>query len=272
MLRAPSPIKPCALSPLAYERGMAGIPRFSPSAAWDDVGAALRGETRLLAAIAGVFFLLPTVLLGLVMPNMEAVTSFAEMFALVRPHLHWLLLASLVQYVGQLAIMVLLLSRERPTVGAAIGEGFRLLPFYFLLTVCTNIAIGLGLLLLIVPGLWLLARLSASGPVLVAESARWPFPAIARSFALTKGSALRIFAFLFIVGVIYLLISLVARFVLGALFGAVGLGMADGETGAALLAILLGVVSAAGITIFTLMGVAIYRQLAAEPRAARVFG
>lgn len=251
---------------------MATTPRFSPSAAWDEVGAILRGETRLLIAIAGVFFLLPTVLLGLVMPDMEAVTSFTEMFALLRPHLHWLLLASLVQYIGQLAIMVLLLSPERSTVGAAIGEGFRLLPYYFLLTVCANIAIGLGLLLLIVPGLWLLARLSASGPVLVAEPARWPFPVIARSFALTRGSALRIFAFLFIVGVIYLLISLVARFVLGALFGAVGLGMGEAEAGATLLSILLGIVNAAGITVFTLMGVAIYRQLAAEPRAERVFG
>ncbi|MBC7986087.1 MAG: hypothetical protein H7X93_05375 [Sphingomonadaceae bacterium] len=250
---------------------MATRPAFSPSAAWDEVNATLRAELRLLVAIAGAFFLLPAVLVDYIVPDPEGLTSFAQLVEAVRPHLHWFLLLSLVQYIGQLAILALILSPERLTVGGAIGRGFQLLPFYFLLSICTNVLTGLGLLLLIVPGLWLIARLSATGPVLVAEGARWPFPVIARGFALTKGNALPIFAFLFIVAMIYLLISVVVSLVFGAALGMAGLGMTEREAGATILSILGGIVSAAGATIFTLMSIAIYRQLGGEPRAARVF-
>lgn len=251
---------------------MASAPRFSPSAAWDEVSAILRREMRLLVAIAGVFFLLPAVLLDQVTPDMTGVTSFPQIFEALRPHLHWFLLVSLVQYVGQLAIFVLILAPGGLTVGGAIGRGFQLLPYYFLLSICTNIMTFAGLLLFIVPGLWLIARLAPSGAALVAEEHRWPFPVIARSFALTRGNALPIFAFLLIVALVYLLISVVVTFVFGAALGLAGLGMAAGQPGMTLLSILSGIVSATGTTIFTLMAVAIYRQLAADARLGRVFG
>ena len=118
----------------------------------------------------------------------------------------------------------------------------------------------------------LIARLAPSGAALVAEEHRWPFPVIARSFALTRGNALPIFAFLLIVALVYLLISVVVTFVFGAALGLAGLGMAAGQPGATLLSILSGIVSATGTTIFTLMAVAIYRQLATDARLGRVFG
>lgn len=250
---------------------MASRPSFSPSAAWDEVSHILRGQTRLLAAIAGVFFLLPAVLVNLHGPAFGTAASLEEAFALARPYVPILLLSTLVQYVGQLAIWSLILSPDRPTVGGAIGRGLALLPLYFLLILVSNLLIVFGLLLLVLPGLYLLARLAPVGAAFVAEKGRWPFPAIARSFELTKSNALPIFAFLVIVGLIYLVVMIVASLVFGALLALLGLAMESGEIGAALLAIFSGVVNAAGTTIFTLMAIAIYRQLTDESRVEKIF-
>lgn len=78
---------------------------------------------------------------------------------------------------------------------------------------------------------------------------------------MTKSNALPIFAFLLIVVITFLLISLAVSYVIGTLFVIVGLEMAAGETGSTLLVFVTGIVSAAGTTIFALMQVAIYRQL-----------
>lgn len=248
---------------------MAERPSFSPSNAWDEVSRMLRAETRLIVPIAGVFFLLPAALVDLFGPSYSSASTLAEAMAIVRPYLPALFVSVLVQYVGQLAIFSLMLSPERPTVGGAIARGFALLPFYVLVMLVSNLMLAVGFLLLILPGLYLLARLAPLSAVFVAEDRRWPFPAIARSFEITKGNALPIFGFLLIVGLIYIVLVLAASFVLGAIFGVAGFGMERGEAGATTLAFIGAVISAAGTTVFTLMAVAIYRQLAGEARVER---
>jgi hypothetical protein len=250
---------------------MADQHRFSPSAGWDEVRQILGREIQLLVALAGVFFLLPGLALSFLLPTPENVTSIDQIVALVRPYLPLILLISLVQMVGQLAIWTLLLSADRPTVGEAIKAALYFLPFFFLINLVANIIVALGLIVFILPGLYLWARLAPVGAVAVAEQHRSPITAIQRSFAVTKANALPVFAFLLIVLVVFLIISMVVSLVFGTAFALAGLDMGPGGTGAALLAVVSGIVSAAGSTVFTLMQLVIYRQLTGVP-SPQVFG
>lgn len=68
----------------------------------------------------------------------------------------------------------------------ALGSAFKKLPKFFVLSVISSLMIGIGFLLLIVPGLYLLGRLSLSGMVMFAEDLG-PIASVKRSMTLTKG-------------------------------------------------------------------------------------
>lgn len=218
-------------------------------------------ELQLLVAIAGVFFLLPGLVLSFTMPAIDDISSLEAIFATIRPYLPLIILVSVVQMAGQLAIWTLLMAAEKPTVGEAIKTALLFLPFYFVINVLANIIVGAGLLLFIVPGVYLALRLAPIGVIAITEGIRNPITAIQRSFAVTRGNALPIFAFLLIVFVVFLIISFAVSLVFGTLFALAGLELGPGGLGASLLAVISGIVSAAGTIIFTLMQVTIYRQL-----------
>lgn len=221
----------------------------------------LGSDMALLVAIAGVFFLLPGLILSFRLPPIEDVSNFGAVAAVLRPYLPLIFLISLIQMAGQLAIWSLVMASGRLTVGEAIKAALLFLPFYFVINLASNIIIGLGLLLFILPGLYLATRLAPIGVIAIAENIRNPLVAIRRSFSVTTGNALPIFAFLLIVGIVFLLISVVCSIVFGSVFALLGFDMAVGGAGAALLAVVSGLISAAGTTVFTLMAVSIYRQL-----------
>ena len=61
--------------------GMADTLRFSPSAGWDEVRHMLGSNMQLLVAIAGVFFLLPGLVLSFTMPAITDISSLAAIAA-----------------------------------------------------------------------------------------------------------------------------------------------------------------------------------------------
>lgn len=249
---------------------MTDTKRFSPSAGWDEVRQLLGRDMALLVAIAGVFFLLPGLILSFRLPPIEDISSLSAVAAVLRPYLLLIFLISLIQMAGQLAIWSLVMASGRLTVGEAIKAALLFLPFYFLINLASNVIIGLGLLLFILPGIYLATRLAPIGVIAISENIRNPLVAIRRSFSITTGNAFPIFAFLLIVGIVFLLISMVCSIVFGSILALLGLDMVVGGTGAALLAVVSGLVSAAGTTVFTLMPVAIYRQLT-DAQASQVF-
>jgi hypothetical protein len=89
----------------------------------------------------------------------------------------------------------------------------------------TGLAIGLGLLLLIIPGLILITIWAVVAPVVVIER-RSPIQALGRSRELVRGNGLRVFGVI----VVALILQAVAGQVIGAIFGAID----DGVVGAAL--------------------------------------
>jgi len=236
---------------------------FSYDRVWADVIAMIRTNAALLATLAGVFVFLPALALGMYAPmpappgggdGSEGMRFLVDYY---RANLPLLVLVNIIGTFGQAAILSLLLDQDRPTVGEALGSCARLLPIYFVLTIITNFAVVIGLFLFLVPGIYLLGRLSIAGPVMIAERVGSPIEAIRRGWTYTKGLGWRIAGLAMLVGIVAWIAVSAASSVLAVLAGlllptgsrVIARAFADALGGAAL-AVLIAVLVAA-----------IYRQL-----------
>jgi hypothetical protein len=238
--------------------------KFSYSAVWDDTVALLRAHAPLIAALAGVFIFLPALLVGHFLPQPEPVAGAeaGEMWRLLGEYFtvnwHWLLLQSLVNTIGTIAILILVFARQGTSVGGAISAAVLLLPFYFLASLLSGLAIGIGLLLLIVPGLYLFGRLAPLAPVVVAENRRNPIDAIARTFAVTRGKGWAVLGLVILVVIPGVIAMMVANMIFGFVFR-----LAAGQELGALLSLIVNSATATALTIvLLLLYAAIYRALA----------
>ncbi|WP_414903217.1 hypothetical protein ACMT1E_07725 [Sphingomonas flavalba] len=231
--------------------------RLDTGKAWNDAVALGRNHAELLLAIAGMFLLLPALLLELFAP-MPAGGALAErLTAYMELHGGKLFLAALVTSYGQATIFALLLDANRPTVAEALREGLRRLPWFVVL----NLLVGMiwlgGFLLFIIPGLYLVGRLALAQPALVSGRLSDPMEALRRAWRLSDGNGWRILALLALVRVLGTLIVTAAVWTLGA----VVLLLAKGPVAAFLLALVDASFGAAVSVVLLLVDAAIFRQL-----------
>lgn len=169
-----------------------------------DAWALFRRERDLLLRVAGPFLFLPALALHLLLPAVPPLPASLGDEAAVRVWLDafsawasanapWYLLAELAAIVGSGVITALLVDRTRPDVGAALRLVGRLLPRLVLASILVAIPVGLGLWLLILPGLYVQARLLAVVPVLVVERPVGAARSLARSLRLTRRTQLALF-------------------------------------------------------------------------------
>src|SRR5512139_3506758 len=106
-----------------------GSMKFDGNAAWKQACAAISANREVVLALAGVFFLLPSLAFSLFMPQPEprAGLDEKELLALMQSYYvsawPWLTGVLIVQGIGTLAVLTLFTDRSRPTVGAAIRLG-----------------------------------------------------------------------------------------------------------------------------------------------------
>ena len=111
----------------------------------------------------------------------------------------------------------------RPTIGGIWSRMARILPALLLTELITLFAVGLGTLLLVIPGILFYVWFSLSAQAVAMENFRY-FSALGRSRRLVKGSWWRVFGILIVIGLVVGIASnLVETFVL-ALLGALGIG------------------------------------------------
>jgi hypothetical protein len=239
---------------------------FSYSDVWDDTVRMFRAHASLIAAVAGVFIFLPALLTSyfLPQPQGEQQQMMANMIAYVQANAHWLMLGRLFGMVGTIAIL-LLLFRNGVTVGGAIGSAFSLVLFYFVTTLLSGLLVGLGLLLLLVPGLYLLGRLTPVGVVVVAEGQRNPIEALRRSFDLTRGRGWSVLGLVLLVAIA----GFVAVAATVAVFGALFLLIAGQDIGGLLVLILNAFAGTILEVVLILLFAAIYRALVPARSGAR---
>ncbi len=160
-----------------------------------------RRDREVIVAIAGIFFFLPALAVALltdisVAPAQgDVVDQSAQLNALlaqVMANAHWLVLQALAELAGVTTLLALLLDPARPTVGTALRTTVRRLPVLAGAALLVNVAQGIGLLLLILPALYVIGRSFLVLPVLVAEPERRFGDAMAHAIALTKGRVLQL--------------------------------------------------------------------------------
>jgi hypothetical protein len=241
------------------------VAKFTQNEVWADTLRLTRAHWAALFAIAGAFNFLPTLLINHFFPMPEPAPG-ADLQTMLRAIIDYyrdnalaLVLQSFVVMVGSAAMFRLVFARSG-TVGGALVFALLLLPVYSILVVLTNLAVGAGFALFIVPGIYLWGRLLPAAPAMVAEERRNPVDALKRGFALSAGHGWLIVA-------VYLLIAIpgsIVAILLGQLSGILFILAAGQETGTFLATIVLCAGSAAVTALLTMLTAAIYRALAPQ--------
>ncbi len=99
----------------------------------------------------------------------------------------WYVLADAIGLFGLATLAVLLADRARPDVRGALSRAARLFLRFALASFLVAFPVGLGLWLLVLPGLYAQARLIAVLPALAAEQPLGAARSLGRSFAITRG-------------------------------------------------------------------------------------
>ncbi|AKM09013.1 hypothetical protein [Croceicoccus naphthovorans] len=258
-------------------------PRFDAGKAWNRAMALVKANKDLLLVVAGLFFFIPQMLMTILVPQPDAGLEgeAAAQAALDIFGTWWplILIAMVVQMLGMLAIMVVLLDLRRPTVREGIRAALKALPAYFAATLILGAGVGLFALLILVPimlaagqtgaalaiipiiaiAIWVNVRTLPLGPVVAAERITNPFDALQRSWRLTLANGPRI---LMLVG-LFLIAALVVSIVATAVPGSILIAVLGQETGGGIVGVIEALVSAVLMTMWTVLLVASYRQLAA---------
>lgn len=237
--------------------GGADDPPLSVAALWRDTVAVAQRNAELIILLAAAFYFLPQLVASELQPLVGATAQ--------RPSLPLILGVALVGLVAQGAITQVALDDllgVRRTLGEAVGRAARRLPQLFAANLAAGVAIGLGLVALIAPGLWLLGRLSPVTPVVMAEE-RDLVAGLERSWALTDGRAWPAAVYMLLLVVLLLSLLFTGALVAAALQAvatiAGGEGLARFLTGVAMAAV------AAGAASFLHVAQAVlYRHLLAE--------
>lgn len=261
--------------------------KFNLDTAWKDATGLLSRNLGLLSVIAGVFFFLPYAGITIALPEMG---NLAKAQASGNPEIimaavtdlyvqYWwvFLTLAVIQGIGFLAMLALVRRRANPTVGEALATGARAIPSYIavqlmqtgLIVIVAVLLVGLGavtgLQLLAALGgviagvviLFLVTKLSLVAAVIAIEGDLNPVRAMQRSWSLTRGNSVRLFAFYALLVVAFLVLSAVISLVLGLVFALFG-------EEAALLgeAIVSGFVNAAMIVVMVCVLAAVHTQFA----------
>ncbi|MFC4293771.1 glycerophosphoryl diester phosphodiesterase membrane domain-containing protein [Novosphingobium tardum] len=257
--------------------------RLDSNAAWKEATGLVGRSRELMFALAGVFFLLPSLALAVLVgepelaPGADRDQMMAAMSEFYGRAWWMMLIAAVFQVVGMLAVLTLMRDRTRPTVADAIRSGAGgLLPYMIaqllfgtLLGILATLLVGLAalaspalavvvMLAVICFAVFAAIRLILVAPIVAVEGARNPVAAMRRSWALTQGSFWRIFGFFALVLVLFVVIMSVVMIVVGIILGL----LTSGETQRILAAAVSSGLSAVAVLYFCGMLAAIHRQLA----------
>lgn len=250
--------------------------------AWTDALNLIQSNRSVVAVVAGVFFFLPYLTLVLFMPDMSASvdiesnpsdpTAAMEQIMAIYSNIWWAIgLLAVAQTIGTLALLALLRAEGRPTVGEAIVSaliGFltylgAMVLFYIVAGLGGGVLLGIAMaskitalavivgIVLFVAIVYLAVKFSLLAPVIAIDKMYNPLSALARSWRLTKGNSLRLFAFYVLLVIALMVISLVLGMIVMLIFGlagpetmAIGSGIVNSVFNAIYVVLMLGILAA----------------------------
>lgn len=238
---------------------MSGM-KFSYDRAWRDAVALARAHTGLLLAITGVFLLLPQFAQGLFIAPPEisgfdqsAIEAWNKYFA---DNFLTLFLLNLPVALGQAAILSLVLAPEKPTVGQALTIAATMLLSVVVLNLVSNVMVFGGLILFIVPGVYLLGRLSVAAAAQMAERISNPITAIQRSMALTAKNGFQIAGLVILIVVVGYILAVA----IGSIVGIILTFIVPSFAASAAIALLEAALASLTLMVLTVLSAAIYLQ------------
>lgn len=254
------------------------------STAWRNALAMVAAGREVLVAIAGVLFLLPSLALAVLVPEPQATPGMtpremmAQLSEVYTTYAPLMLVVSALQMAGVITVIVTMTDRARPTVAQALRRGFFATPRYLAAQLLIGLGFGIGLIALgMIAGVsgnqgvaaallffaagaavHLVLRLALVAPVLAAEPRTGPIAALRRSWQLTRGHTLRLFAFLLLAMLLFLVLyGLIMLFV-----GLVLVLLTSGEVQRTLAALVSSTVTATAMVYASAMLAAVHGQLA----------
>ena len=219
-----------------------------------------------LFAIAGVFIFLPTLLVSEFVgePAVEGLTDATEIQAVTFQFIadNWLpfFLSNLLIAFGGICLYILLSPSHRGTVADALSRGIKLFFVFFLANILIAIILMLGLIMLIIPGLYLFGRLALVPMVIADGHEKNPVTAIQKGWQLTKSNGWSILLFFVVVGMVGGVTILVAGMIVGIITGLV-----SGGEGISLVENLVSALLGAGFQIVLIaLAASVYRELTGQ--------
>lgn len=272
--------------------------------AWVQATGLIGANKDTISALAGLFFFLPSFAAALFLPEAAATVpagpreggdpqvamqqAMDQITALYADNWPVLLAVTIAGFIGSMSLLALLTDRGNPTVGEALGKGLKSIPAYIaaqlLSALAAGVAIGLPLgllaalappavvafagLALVVLVIYIAVKFSLIAPVIAIDEERNPLAAIARSWRLTKGNSVRIFAFMVLLFAVIVIIGALVQGVLTLILAAIGGEVARIGTG-----LVSALINAVMTVIFLVVLASIHRQLAgaAPERLAETF-
>lgn len=272
--------------------------KFDGNKAWQDTLAAVSANRSVLYPVAGVFFLIPTVIQTFFFSDLQTqiLSNFGNPEAVETAMAGQLgsfiligLLAGIAQLIGYLAVLALLTDRTRPTVGEALLIAIKSLPtliaasMLFVLSYALLLAVFGGIMSAVAPAggstalstvlavlllaaiIYAAIKFSLTLPVVIIERVLNPVTALARSWRLTKGNSVRLALFYFLLLIAYLVITIVVGMIS---MGVITLLGGTGKVGLLLAGIVSGAVGAVASVIVVGILASVHRQLAGPSAGA----
>lgn len=269
------------------------LAEFSLSKVWDRSIELVMANLRLLAIIAGVFMLIPSLVMYLAVPEMaematiqpepgadpeELFEQFGDMYAGLAPYAFVGTLLSIIGY----SAMVALMGGSGITVGEAIVRGAKSIPtfiaVFILFLIVYMIAVFvvflplallgmlgsagaviggiLGFVAAIAVSIFVIARFSVVLPVIILEETLNPITAIMRSWKLTAPKKWAIAGFWALILVVYVILAMIVGGIVG-----VAAALGSGSTSALIMGIFNGVLGVIAAMIFSGIYVALHQGL-----------
>lgn len=258
--------------------------------AWQSASGMVAKNRDMLLAIAGAFFMLPSLILAVMVPEpaIPPGTTTSAAFQILSEYynaaLPYLLVIAIMQMAGILTLLIVMTDPTRPTVGQAIGRGFRSTFPYLVAQMLYGLALGVGfgivltlgalsgieaisaalLLLMIIAGTHIFLRFLLIAPILASEPERNPVRILRRSWQLTRGQVGRLALFFGLALLLFLIVSGLIMMLAGVILAFA----TEGELQRVLRAVFSSAITAVALVYFVAMLAAVYRQLV-EQRESR---
>lgn len=230
---------------------------------WSGAMAILRDHKEAILAIAGVFLFLPTLLMAqfIGQPNLEGTedlnaitaaysTFFSEnTFAIIASNL-------LISF-GGFVIYFTIAPSHSGTVADDLGKALRLFLIFLIANILTGLATFAGILLFIIPGLYVACRLILVPIIIADHGERNPLEALKKSWESTKDNGFSILLLVLMIAIIGAITVGVIQMIIGVI-----IGLATGGAGWPLIENLVSALGGTALQIvFTVLIGSIYYQL-----------